>query len=111
MEPGWQLLKILLNNPLNGVEFKTDILSPVTQGFCGQLVGDLFSPRWELRHGAATALRSLVRIQGGSGGMSARAGQDQQRLHTDWMEDLALRLICVLALDRCGYNDAMKRNG
>ena len=40
--------------------------------------------------------------------MSARAGQDpeeQQRLHTDWMEDLALRLICVLALDRCGYNE------
>lgn len=30
---------------------------------------DLFSPAWEVRHGAAMALRELLKIQGEKGGM------------------------------------------
>ena len=30
---------------------------------------DLFSPIWEVRHGAAMALRELLKIQGEKGGM------------------------------------------
>lgn len=30
---------------------------------------DLFSPAWEVRHGAAMALRELLKVQGHSGGM------------------------------------------
>jgi len=71
--------------------------------FCNQLVSNLFSARWEVRHGAATALKSLIRIQGESGGMTSRYEIEQQdHLHSDWLEDLALRLICVLALDKFG---------
>ncbi len=51
----------------------------------------LFSPRWETRHGSATVLRELIRVHGSS-----------PSLKTDWFEDVSLRLICVLMLDRFG---------
>lgn len=28
-----------------------------------------FSPNWEIRHGAALALREIIKVQGASGGM------------------------------------------
>jgi TATA-binding protein-associated factor len=33
---------------------------------------DLFSPAWEVRHGAAMALRELLKVQGYSGGMRGK---------------------------------------
>jgi len=30
---------------------------------------DLFSDAWEVRHGAAMAMRELLKVQGGCGGM------------------------------------------
>jgi TATA-binding protein-associated factor len=33
---------------------------------------DLFSPAWEVRHGAAMALRELLRTQGQNGGMRGK---------------------------------------
>jgi TATA-binding protein-associated factor len=33
---------------------------------------DLFSPAWEVRHGAAMALRELLKAQGHSGGMRGK---------------------------------------
>lgn len=35
------------------------------------LINDLFSPSWEVRHGAATALREVIRLQGRGGGRAA----------------------------------------
>lgn len=35
------------------------------------LINDLFSPCWEVRHGAATALREVIRLQGRGGGRAA----------------------------------------
>jgi len=71
--------------------------------FFAQLVADLFSPKWEKRHGAATGLRELVKFHGFSGGLMAGCSQEENvDHHASWLEDLVLRLICVLALDRFG---------
>lgn len=71
--------------------------------FCSRLQLDLFNPRWETRHGAATALRELLKSH--SSGAGKAAGQstcEMQRSHERWLEDAVLRLLCVLALDRFG---------
>jgi len=39
------------------------------EGVLKVLEVDLFSPAWEVRHGAAIALRELLKIQGKYGGM------------------------------------------
>lgn len=39
------------------------------QGIVALLEVDLFSANWESRHGAAMALRELLKVQGSSGGM------------------------------------------
>lgn len=64
---------------------------------------ELFSPTWESRHGAALGLRELFRTQGTGGGKRlgvARATNEAR--HVQWAEDLAVRLLCVFALDRLG---------
>lgn len=75
---------------------------PFTQ-LAEQLGHDLFSPMWEARHGAALGLRELFRTQGSGGGKRlglTTAANDAQ--HAQWAEDLAVRLLCVFALDRLG---------
>lgn len=66
------------------------------------LLLDIFSPRWETRHGASLALRSIFSLQGGAGGMSllATSANDNEQRHTKWVEDAAVKLICLLSLDR-----------
>ncbi|XP_056018084.1 TATA-binding protein-associated factor 172-like [Ostrea edulis] len=73
------------------------------ESFCELLMNDLFNSSWETRHGAATGLREVIHIHGDSAGLSIDIPQDQ--LHTInqvWLTDLALRLLCVLSLDRFG---------
>ena len=73
------------------------------ESFYDQLVTDLFSPRWERRHGAATGLRELVRTHGDSGGrVRGDRGETSEARHQLWREDLLVRLLSVLALDRFG---------
>ncbi|XP_035221382.1 TATA-binding protein-associated factor 172-like [Stegodyphus dumicola] len=73
------------------------------EAFSDTLVHDLLNASWDIRHGAATALREIVRIHGKSAGKRADASPDQMEiLNQLWLEDLALRLTCVLALDRFG---------
>lgn len=74
------------------------------EAWVGALQTQLFSPAWEARHGAASALRELLRVQ-----IANSAGRDvymtlheMELAHQDWLEDMALRLLCVLALDRFG---------
>lgn len=38
----------------------TDATSWPLDNFCARLYVDLFNPKWEIRHGAATALRELI---------------------------------------------------
>ncbi|KAK3929318.1 TATA-binding protein-associated factor 172 [Frankliniella fusca] len=71
--------------------------------FCDQLCQDLFSCCWETRHGAATALREFIKIHGPGGGKIANVTKkEMELLHQHWLEDVALRLLCVLGLDRFG---------
>ncbi|EDS39763.1 TATA-binding protein-associated factor 172 [Culex quinquefasciatus] len=73
------------------------------ESFCSKLYLDLFSPRWETRHGSATALRELLRNHCDGAGKSIYMTQQQmEEQHQLWLEDATLRLLCVLALDRFG---------
>ncbi|EDQ86723.1 uncharacterized protein MONBRDRAFT_28067, partial [Monosiga brevicollis MX1] len=70
---------------------------------CDELCTDLFDPSWHVRHGAAMAFREILRHHGATAGISASTPLDQRATqNAAWLMDLALRMICVLALDRFG---------
>ena len=81
---------------------------------CEFLAFSLFSSRWEDRHGAAVALREILRYQAESANIffdaSSLAGtkiplgttEAQMIANFSWLEDISVRLLCVLALDRFG---------
>lgn len=73
------------------------------EAFTESLAQDLFSASWVVRHGAATALREVVRLHGKGGGRSASMLTSQMEAANQlFLEDLSLRLLCVLALDKFG---------
>ena len=73
------------------------------ESFADELMSDLFSPLWVVRHGAATALREIIKLQGKCGGRNKCAFSHQMdKINQLWLEDVSLRLISVLALDRFG---------
>ncbi|CAI4218026.1 unnamed protein product [Parascedosporium putredinis] len=62
---------------------------------------DLFDPKWETRHGAALALREVVRVHGGGAGRCrGKSRNENDKLNKVWLDDLACRLCAVLMLDR-----------
>ncbi|KAH7107356.1 SNF2 superfamily chromatin remodeling protein [Auriculariales sp. MPI-PUGE-AT-0066] len=64
---------------------------------------DLFSPSWEVRHGAALALREVVKVCGAHGGKrSSTTVADNARNHERWCNEFAAKLLCVFVLDRFG---------
>ena len=68
-----------------------------------KLAGMLESESWETRHGAALAIRDLIRVQGRGCGLSREADPTTNRLrHQDALQDLAKRLVLVLVRDRFG---------
>ncbi|KAF8558525.1 hypothetical protein OG21DRAFT_1504270 [Imleria badia] len=72
-------------------------------GIVSLLEVDLFSPTWETRHGAAMALRELLKTQGASGGMKDGVSSiENTRAHEEWCNHLAAKLLCVFVLDRFG---------
>lgn len=71
------------------------------EGLCEQLCLDLFSPNWEVRHGASIGLREILKAHGsGAGKVIGVTRIQNSSQHNKWLEDVALRLLCVLALDR-----------
>lgn len=73
------------------------------QARCEELCNDLFSPMWEERHGAAIGLREILKTHaGGAGRMASTPAVQQQADNTKWLDDIAIRLVCVIALDRYG---------
>ncbi|XP_012144007.1 histone acetyltransferase 1 isoform X2 [Megachile rotundata] len=73
------------------------------ESFAENLCQDLFSQKWEVRHGAATALRELVKLHGkGAGKSRDQTMNEMEESHYQWVIDAALRLLCVLGLDRFG---------
>ncbi|KAI8096669.1 uncharacterized protein BX664DRAFT_324574 [Halteromyces radiatus] len=68
---------------------------------CEHLCMDLFDPTWEIRHGAGIGLRSILKGHGAGAGKTVGFNQaENQALHVSWLEDVAIRLLCVFALDR-----------
>ncbi|XP_070771882.1 TATA-binding protein-associated factor 172 [Enoplosus armatus] len=73
------------------------------ESFCEELCNDLFNPSWEIRHGAGTGLREILKSHGAGGGKLVGSTAEQMlRQHQEWIEDLVIRLLCVFALDRFG---------
>ncbi|XP_017885748.1 TATA-binding protein-associated factor 172 [Ceratina calcarata] len=73
------------------------------ESFAESLSQDLFSQKWEIRHGSATALRELIKLHGkGAGKSRDQTPLEMEESHYEWIIDKALRLLCVLGLDRFG---------
>lgn len=73
------------------------------EGISQAYLRDLFNPSWEVRHGAAIALREIIKIHGKSAGKINCVCEDvNNTLNQLWLVDLALSAICVLALDKFG---------
>ncbi|KAJ3280842.1 btaf1 RNA polymerase II, B-TFIID transcription factor-associated, 170kDa [Borealophlyctis nickersoniae] len=71
------------------------------EGLCEKLCLDLFSPLWEIRHGSALGLSKLLKVHSsGAGKLVGLTPQANASRHAAWMEDVAIHLLCVLALDR-----------
>ena len=73
------------------------------QGVYELLVADLFDEKWEIRHGSALGLRELIRKHGkGAGRVMNKSKEDNDRNNSATLEDLAVRLCTLFALDRFG---------
>ncbi|KAI8070902.1 hypothetical protein BC940DRAFT_294717 [Gongronella butleri] len=68
---------------------------------CEHLCMDMFDPTWEIRHGAGIGMRSILKAHGsGAGKMVGVTREENDKRHNAWLEDVAIRLLCVFALDR-----------
>lgn len=69
--------------------------------FCDDLLIELFDSSWERRHGAAIGLREILKVHGSSAGKRADTTSDiQKQQQVGWHVDCAIRILCVLVLDR-----------
>jgi TATA-binding protein-associated factor len=67
------------------------------------------SPRWEIRHGAALGLREILRKHILSAGRTAvLTTEEMNAKNALWLEDVALRLVIALTLDRFADYDSDK---
>ncbi|KAI9664076.1 MAG: TATA-binding protein-associated factor mot1 [Bathelium mastoideum] len=70
---------------------------------CELLMVDMFDHKWEVRHGAAMALREIIRVHGaGAGRRWGKTRSQNDDLNRRWLDDLACRVSCVFMLDRFG---------
>ncbi|XP_065826869.1 TATA-binding protein-associated factor 172-like isoform X2 [Oscarella lobularis] len=71
--------------------------------FCEELCRGLFNSNWTIRHGSATGLREIMKLHAKGGGTARGMTADEVKsFNAVWIEDVALRLVCLLALDRFG---------
>ncbi|KAJ3055042.1 btaf1 RNA polymerase II, B-TFIID transcription factor-associated, 170kDa, partial [Rhizophlyctis rosea] len=71
------------------------------EGLCEQLCLDLFHPKWTTRHGAAIALREIIKIHAcGAGKLVGVSKEENGKRNKKWMEDVGIHFLCVLGLDR-----------
>lgn len=94
----------------------------VWDGVVKVLEVDLFSPNWEVRHGAAMGLREVLKIQGKCGGMRGKVDHKYAAIrfsfpcvfvagastsenatsHEQWCNAISAKFLCVFVLDRFG---------
>ncbi|XP_062319885.1 TATA-binding protein-associated factor 172 [Osmerus eperlanus] len=95
--------KVLIDNVPDHSSHSDETQEWPLESFCDELCNDLFNPSWEVRHGAGTGLREILKSQGAGGGKLVGCTAEQMsRQHQEWLEDLVIRLLCVFALDRFG---------
>ncbi|RKP15030.1 SNF2 family N-terminal domain-containing protein [Piptocephalis cylindrospora] len=70
---------------------------------CDRLLLGIFSPSWEDRHGFGLGLRALFKKHAETMGLRDDLSPEaNDQAHVRAMEDAALRLLCLLVLDRFG---------
>ncbi|KAI3362605.1 hypothetical protein L3Q82_001692 [Scortum barcoo] len=95
--------KVLIDNVPDNSSLLEETHEWPLESFCEELCNDLFNPSWEVRHGAGTGLREILKSHGAGGGKIVGSTAEQMlRQHQEWIEDLVIRLLCVFALDRFG---------
>uniref|UniRef100_A0A8C7R906 B-TFIID TATA-box binding protein associated factor 1 n=1 Tax=Oncorhynchus mykiss TaxID=8022 RepID=A0A8C7R906_ONCMY len=95
--------KVLIDNVPDNSSLLDETQEWPLESFCDELCNDLFNPSWEIRHGAGTGLREILKSQGAGGGKLVGSTAEQMaRHHQEWLEDVVIRLLCVFALDRFG---------
>uniref|UniRef100_A0A4W6D9J5 B-TFIID TATA-box binding protein associated factor 1 n=1 Tax=Lates calcarifer TaxID=8187 RepID=A0A4W6D9J5_LATCA len=95
--------KVLIDNVPDNSSLLEETNEWPLESFCEELCNDLFNPSWEVRHGAGTGLREILKSHGAGGGkLVGSTVQQMSRQHQEWIEDLVIRLLCVFALDRFG---------
>ncbi len=88
--------ELSMDNPFDGIVWPF-------QGIFELLLVDLFNQNWETRHGAALGLREIVKIHGpGVGRIKGNSKEQNDKSCKVHLEDLACRLLSLLALDRFG---------
>uniref|UniRef100_A0A3Q3JAF2 BTAF1 RNA polymerase II, B-TFIID transcription factor-associated n=1 Tax=Monopterus albus TaxID=43700 RepID=A0A3Q3JAF2_MONAL len=95
--------KVLIDNSPHNSSLLEETHEWPLDSFCEELCNDLFNPSWEIRHGAGTGLREILKTHGAGGGKLVGSTAEQMlRHHQEWIEDIVIRLLCVFALDRFG---------
>ncbi|XP_071378280.1 TATA-binding protein-associated factor 172 isoform X1 [Centroberyx affinis] len=95
--------KVLIDNVPDNSSLLEESHEWPLESFCEELCNDLFNPSWEVRHGAGTGLREILKSHGAGGGkLVGYTAEQMSRQHQEWLEDLVIRLLCVFALDRFG---------
>uniref|UniRef100_A0A4W5R8E0 B-TFIID TATA-box binding protein associated factor 1 n=1 Tax=Hucho hucho TaxID=62062 RepID=A0A4W5R8E0_9TELE len=95
--------KVLIDNVPDNSSLLEETQEWPLESFCDELCNDLFNPSWEIRHGAGTGLREILKSQGAGGGKLVGCTAEQMVWHhQEWLEDVVIRLLCVFALDRFG---------
>ncbi|XP_061692379.1 TATA-binding protein-associated factor 172 [Syngnathoides biaculeatus] len=95
--------KVLINKVLDSASLSEEIQEWPLESFSEELCNDLFNPSWEIRHGAGTGLREILKFHGAGGGKLVGSTTEQMlQQHEEWIQDLVIRLLCVFALDRFG---------
>ncbi|KAL0964274.1 hypothetical protein UPYG_G00321620 [Umbra pygmaea] len=95
--------KVFIDNVLDNSILLEETQEWPLESFCDELCNDLFNPSWEIRHGAGTGLREILKSQGTGGGkLVGYTAEQMAQQHQEWLEDVVIRLLCVFALDRFG---------
>lgn len=69
--------------------------------FTEQYKIDLMNASWEIRHGAALGLKSVLQYHAKSAGKTIHVTEDERTIQNEvWLEDCCIRLLCIFALDR-----------
>lgn len=87
----------------NGVWLMNGYRTWPFEELCEKLKCDIFNSKWEIRHGSAAALRAILKNHIKDCGKNINLSEkENENLHNCWLEDMSLRLMYVLALDRFG---------